>query len=141
MDRAAYYTALDGVTRYGLTQAVRAILQGALEHAFFPSPPELRMQCDKAMSWHERMNEKIRRTERENAEFNRQFATPVEKSPLALARVRESYRQFCERSEATKLADEEAARADVRQRYGLTPEVLASIPDQPLKNQRPGRNA
>lgn len=72
LDRAAYYVALDGVTRHGLAEAVKAILKGALGHAFFPSPPELRMQCDKAMDWHERMAARIRRRERTNEEFRRQ---------------------------------------------------------------------
>lgn len=52
MDRAAYSVALENVTRYGISQAVRAIIQGSLDHVFFPSPPELRKECDRAMEPH-----------------------------------------------------------------------------------------
>ena len=68
LDKAAYYLALDGVTRFGLSEAVKAILRGRLGHAFFPSPPELRMQCDKAMEHHVQMRERIARRQRIEAE-------------------------------------------------------------------------
>ena len=43
---AAYEVALDGVEVIDLAAAVRSVLQGALDHTFFPAPPELRKQCD-----------------------------------------------------------------------------------------------
>lgn len=42
---------------------------------------------------------------------------------------------------ANPAVDLEASSAEVRQRYGMTPEALASIPDQPMKNDRPGTKA
>lgn len=53
MVEAVYLVALDGVTRYALEKATRKILQGALGHAFMPSPPELRIECDRIMQPHQ----------------------------------------------------------------------------------------
>ena len=49
METAGYYVALEGVSRFAIQTASKAIMRGALGHAFFPSPPELRMQCDEVM--------------------------------------------------------------------------------------------
>lgn len=46
---AGFYMALEGVTRHGLQTATKQIMQGSLEHAFLPSPPELRQECEKVM--------------------------------------------------------------------------------------------
>ena len=46
---AGYYLALEGVTRHGLQQATKQIMQGSLGHAFLPSPPELRQESEKVM--------------------------------------------------------------------------------------------
>lgn len=46
---AAYYIALDGVSRFALETATRQIIQGALGSDFMPGPPVLRMQCEKVM--------------------------------------------------------------------------------------------
>ncbi|MBC8718800.1 hypothetical protein [Ochrobactrum sp. Marseille-Q0166] len=46
---AGFYMALEGVTRHGLQTATKQIMQGSLGHAFLPSPPELRQECDKVM--------------------------------------------------------------------------------------------
>jgi hypothetical protein len=51
--KATYMIALDGVTRYSLEKATKLILQGSLGHAFMPSPPELRQQCDRIMQPHQ----------------------------------------------------------------------------------------
>lgn len=138
MDRAAYYVALEGVTRYGLANAVRSILQGSLSHGFFPSPPELRKQCDKAMEHHERMAEKIRRRERENEEFFRLHGNPEPKDDAGRRRVQELYRQFCSKYETHEEAKE---IADIRARYGMTDEVLAGIKDLPLPPRMGGKSA
>src|SRR5690606_5403817 len=58
-DQMLYFVALKGTTQHGLFEAVTFILRGALGHGFFPSPPELRMQCDKAMEWHTQERERI----------------------------------------------------------------------------------
>lgn len=41
--------ALDGVSVFALQTATKNIMRGVLGHAFFPSPPELRIQCDELM--------------------------------------------------------------------------------------------
>lgn len=46
---AAYYIALDGVSRFALETATHQIMQGALGSDFLPGPPVLRMQCEKVM--------------------------------------------------------------------------------------------
>lgn len=48
----AYEVALEGVSRWGLAQATRSILQGSLAHSFMPSPPELRREIDRIMIPH-----------------------------------------------------------------------------------------
>ena len=131
IDKASYYIALEGVTRYGLTEAVRNILKGGLSHAFFPSPPELRMQCDKAMEWPERQRERQIREDRyiQERRDNNAF---VQRSPEAITRQQQAYRQFLAGYGDAKVQVEEAERADVRARYGMTDEALEAIKDRPL---------
>ena len=42
-----FVEALDGVRADHLEHAIAAIIKGALNHGFMPSPPELRIQCDR----------------------------------------------------------------------------------------------
>lgn len=131
LDNAAFMAALDGVTRYGLAEGVKAILRGALGHAFLPSPPELRIECDKAMRWHEREAENIRRQERENAEWKRTHGRwQSSPTPEARARVAALYAEFCAGYE--KPDDWECK---------LDPELVAQVPDNPksLARQRMGK--
>lgn len=132
MDRAAYYVALEGVTRHGLFEAVKFILRGALGHGFFPSPPELRMQCDKSMEFHERERQRIARQEQMERE-KREHAPRGEPSPEAKARVSAVYAEFCRGYE--KASTEDTLRLD--------PELVAKIPDNPksIVRQRMGRAA
>lgn len=137
LDKAAYYVALEGVTRYGLARAVKAILQGALGHEFFPSPPALRAQCDKAMEPHEEIRDRVRHREQLKAERipDRPEPTPEEK-----ARVAAIYRRFCESTKASNQREAtEAERAEIRARYGITHESVAGIKDQPFTGQRLGK--
>lgn len=123
--------ALEGVTRYGLTEAVRAVLKGALGHAFFPSPPELRMQCDKAMEWPERQRERELRNQRyvrERIENN----TIAQRTPEAVSRQQAAYRKFLDGYHSEARSVEEAERADIRARYGMTDELISQIADQPV---------
>jgi hypothetical protein len=113
-----YFIALDGTTKHGLAEAVKFILRGALGHAFFPSPPELRMQCDKAMEWHERERERIVRREQIQRE---RVPARTEPSPQAKARVARAYDEFCQGYE--KAATEETFRLD--------PELVAQVADNP----------
>lgn len=129
VDKAAYYLALDGVTLHGLHKAVRGILQGSLGHVFFPNPAELRIECDKAMAHHKRMQERIARQERIRRE------TPPSRPPLTpeqQIRREAVMASFNAAQEALKEADIEAERADIRARYGMTQEVLALMKDAPL---------
>lgn len=134
VDKAAYYLALEGVTRYGLSEAVKAILQGKLGHAFFPSPPELRLQCDAAMEWHEREADRIRRREQMARE------KPAERAPLTEDEKRRQqdrmarFHASIEGQEAS--ASFEAERADIRARYGMTDEALSSMRDAPPAMQK-----
>lgn len=132
VDKAAYYIALDGVTRHGLSEAVKAILQGKLGHTFFPSPPELRQQCDAAMEWHEREADRIRRREQMARERS------PERSPLTedeKQRQEERMARFHAGINDQKAAEAEALmaseRAEIRAKYGMTDEVLASMRDAP----------
>lgn len=131
LSKAGYYVALENVTRYGLSEAVKAILKGSLKHAFFPSPPELRLQCDKAMEWHENMDMRIRRQERENEEFNRLHGKPWEPDgPEQKARAARLYADFCKGYE----------QAVTEETFTLDPDLVAKIPDNPkaLVHQRQG---
>jgi hypothetical protein len=130
LDNAAFMMALEGVTRHGLSEAVKFILRGALGHAFLPSPPELRIQCDKAMEWHIRERERIARQEH----IRRDRLAPIpEPSPEAKARVSAVYAEFCKSYE--KAAAEDTLKLD--------PELVAQVPDNPKSpaRQRMGRVA
>ena len=130
VEDASYLIALDGVTKYGLEEAVRFILRGSLKHAFFPNPAELRQECDKAMEWPEREAERIRRREAINADREPETRDP---SPDEKARVQALLDRFyASNRKVSSAADEEAERAEIRARYGITPEAVASIKDQPL---------
>lgn len=127
IDRAVYYTALEGVTRHGLREAVKFIVKGALGHAFFPSPPELRMQCDKAMEWH--VQEQVRVRRRQQIEAERPTARP-EPTADEKRRVQEAYRRFLASYEGEN--KEAAERAEVRARYGMDEATLAGIQDRQI---------
>jgi hypothetical protein len=132
VDKAAYYIALDGVTRYGLAEAVKFILRGALGHAFFPNPAELRLQCDKSMEFHEMERRRIAR--REQMERERQEAAPRgEPTPEARARVAAIYAGFCAGYD----------KASAEDTLKLDPELVAQVPDNPKSpvHQRMGKAA
>lgn len=136
LDREAFFIALDGVSRYALSEASKAILRGGLPHGFFPSPVELRQQCDKAMKAHHDEAERIRRREetfRERREYERAVAA---RAPGWQERQKALMRRFhasLDADEAQRRREaEEAERAEVRARYGMTDEVMAKIDDQPL---------
>ncbi len=132
IDNALFMLALEGVTRYALNSAVKAISQGGLRHAFLPSPPELRLQCDKAMEWHERERERIRRRQRENEDYHRQkteWRPPTDEEKARAAAV---YADFCKGYE----------KASAEDTLKLDPELVAQIPDNPkaLIHQRRGKS-
>lgn len=119
-----YFVALNGVTRYALGEAVKAIIQGALGHTFFPSPVEFRRECDKAMEPHQRQARRAAMSEkqaRENAEFERVMSS---RTPEAVARQQAAYRRFCESYAASKPKAGDPGPV-------LDPELVAKIPDAP----------
>lgn len=123
LDRAMYNVALEGVSRYGLSQAVTAIIRGALGHTFFPSPVELRQQCELAEAPIRRQAEREaqrREWARENATFEQ---TRALRTPEAVALQQAAYRKFCE-----GYAD---SKAIAQERVYLDPELLAKVPDAP----------
>lgn len=126
-----YLVALEGVTRYALSEAVKAIMRGALGHAFFPSPPELRRLCNEAQRPHNDEARRIRLTEDERRD-RREFeaARNRAQSPAAKARVAAAYARFCE--------GYERAPSFVPT---LDPELVAKLPDappHPFKSARVG---
>lgn len=129
-DQHTYFIALRGVTQYGLFKAVEAILQNALGHAFFPSPPELRGQCDKAMQHHVEMRDRIAHREKLARE---RIPDRPEPTPEARARVSKAYAEFCK-------SYEKAAAEDT---FKLDPELVALVPDNPksFARQRMGKDA
>lgn len=132
MDQQMYFVALDGVSRYALSEAVKSIIRGSLGHTFFPSPVEFRQQCEKAMEPHIRQAERIRiqeTQERERAEFAR---SRQGQTPAARERVAAAYAKFCAGYTSEKDEAEEAERADIRARYGMTDELVNAIADQPI---------
>ena len=127
IDNAAFMMALDGVTRYGLSEAVRFILRGALGHAFLPSPPELRIQCDKAMQYHRQMRDRIIR--QENIRRDREPDIPP-RTADEIARQKERMARFYEASgyeDGQKIAQE---------RVTLDPALVAQIADAPTTWKR-----
>jgi hypothetical protein len=127
VDKAAYYLALENVTRFGLAEAVKAILQGQLGHAFFPSPPELRIQCDRAMEYHKQMRERIARQERIASE---RLPDIPPRTADEIARHKERMARFYEASgyeDGQKIAQE---------RVTLDPALVAQIADAPTTWKR-----
>lgn len=131
IDKAMYYLALEGVTRYGLAEAVKAVAQNKLGHPFFPEPPELRGLCDKAMEWPERQRERQIRAERMEQE-RREYSVDRKRSPEEIARVKALMEKFHASYDTEKTDAEDAERAEIRARYGLTDEAVSALPDQPL---------
>jgi hypothetical protein len=135
IDKALYYLALKGVTRYGLAEAIKAVAQNKLGHPFFPAPQELRGLCDKAMEWHEMEADRIRRRERENAEFARQSGGFQPQTPEARERVAALYRKFLSQGGHDEDGDEQSFRDAMYAKYGK--EALDAIPDNPNASKPP----
>lgn len=93
MEFAGYEVAIEGVRAVDLVEAVRSILRGALGHAFFPVPPELRLRCDAVRDARiaEAADELRRRRQAEEA---RAIGNRSEPTPEAKARVAELMAKF-----------------------------------------------
>lgn len=130
MDRASYFVALDGVTRFGLAEAVRKIQQGALGHEFFPVPPALRMQCDKAMKPYEDYRDRMAHR-RKLAEEHAAHSPIPTRTPAEIASVQRMLADF-------HAGYEKEASAFVPT---LDPEMVAQVPDNPKARERMGMEA
>jgi hypothetical protein len=117
-----YHVALAGVSRYALNEAVKAIIRGALGHTFFPSPVEMRLQCERAMEPHIRQAERIRLMEQQKTDNEHFEHVIAQRTPQSMARVSEAYRRYCEQYNASKAKTESPAPV-------LDPELVAQIPD------------
>lgn len=127
LDRASYFVALEGVTRVGLAEAVKAILRGALGHAFFPSPPELRIQCDRAMEVYE--DQRTREARRERLEREASEHRPVgPKTPAQIERAKRLLANF----------HDGYVRPSDKFVPTLDPSLVAALPDNPKARERPG---
>lgn len=123
--------ALSGVSTYALAEATRAILQGSLGHAFHPSPPEFRIQCEKAMQpvKEELARETQVRLEKErSAEFR-----PVQHTQAEIVRVNKIYQRFCEGFQ-TEFKTEADIIQEIRNKYPR--ELLDAVPDAPTAFRR-----
>lgn len=128
LHEAGYFVALEGVTKHGLSEACRAILKGRLGHAFYPSPPELRLQCDEAMKSH-RWHRERERKEMQYINERRENNALTQRSPEAIARQQRAYQAFMAGYEADKAKADEAEHEVIRARYGITVESIAHLPD------------
>jgi hypothetical protein len=97
--KAVYLIALEGVAAFGLEQATKAILRGSLGHTFMPSPPELRMECERIMDREREAAAKAMRRERLASE---KPPPQPERSPDEIARQRERMRRFYNLHDETK---------------------------------------
>lgn len=127
IDRAMYFVALEGVTRYALGEAVKAVMRNRLNHTFFPSPVELRRLCDEAQRPHNDYQRRIRETEaqrKEREEFDR---IQARKNPESLARSKALWESV--RNTMGPDKPEEP-------RPLLDPELVAKVPDAPSTFKR-----
>lgn len=120
MDRHMYFVALENVTRYALSEAVKAVLQNKLSHPFFPSPPELRRLCDEAQQPHIDMERRARLREETFAERRRMDQLHAAKTPESKARVAALHAAFT--------AQYQQAPEFIPT---LDPDLVAKVPDAP----------
>ncbi|PZO78459.1 MAG: hypothetical protein DI629_12235 [Mesorhizobium amorphae] len=126
LEQEAYFIALEGVTKWGLGEAVKATLRRKLGHAFLPSPPELRGLCDEAMRPHYAALER-RRLERslmEERAADRPALTEAQKA-RQVERMRQFHAHFAQQDVANDQAEFEARCLA----NGMTPEALVKVPD------------
>lgn len=101
MEFDSYVVATDGVMAHALAEATKRIMRGSLGHGFFPSPPELRMECDRIAAEEREAGEFEARQRRLQQEQDEYRSTP--KSDESKRRVTEAYRRFCQSHAARKL--------------------------------------
>lgn len=132
LTQAQYIDALEGVTFYALSRAVKDVRRGALRHGFFPSPPELRILCDRIDGEVRRARAMERHIAEQQAENERLKAFYASKTPESRERVRKllaSIRQTPEDDQRTFMEAMEA-------KYGK--EVIDAAPDNPKAREKMG---
>jgi hypothetical protein len=127
-----YFVALEGVTRYALSEAVKFIIRGGLNHTFFPTPVELKLACDQAQRPVDDMARRVRLTEEQRQERQHFDRFQASKTPEAKARVAALVAKFHAGCETSQEEEREAERAEIRARYGMTAELVDRIADQPV---------
>jgi len=131
VNKAAYYLALEGVSAFALKGAVKSILQGSLGHGFFPSPPELRIQCKKVMEPFEWEMERRRRQRQRDSE-RPPTVIHSEAEKASVARIYASFLASCSPNSQGK---SEVEAQQIQARYGITAEALADLPDAPHSSE------
>lgn len=134
LDSKMYQIALEGVSRYALNEAVKAIVRGTLGHTFFPTPVEIRQECNRAIEPIARAAERQRMNEeqaRECIEFEKRIQA---RSPEELDRVRAVYEDFCRQHAASKPVSVE------EKTVFLDPDLLAQVPDAPSSFKKMGES-
>lgn len=128
MDKAMYFVALDGVTRYALSEAVKAVMRNKLGHTFFPSPVELRRLCDEAQRPMHEMARRVAMTQQMAQERDEHRRIRETWTPEARERARAIYDEYCRSHEASKV---KGRSTDERFGPPLDPAVLALVEDAP----------
>ncbi|TBZ34584.1 hypothetical protein E0H36_09060 [Rhizobium leguminosarum bv. viciae] len=126
----AFEVALEGVSRWGLAQATREILQGSLPHGFMPSPPELRREIDRIMGPHVAAR-------RREAEAARLYKWPEDDKPRALPAPKgdpEAVARWRARRNAEKAAEAAVKAASA-------PADPALFPDREERSKRTAADA
>ncbi len=119
----AYCVALDRVRNIDLGEAVRSVLQGGCGHAFFPSPPELRLRCNAVM---ESRLDVLQRERRAQCEREQRASMPmIIHSAEERRRVADLYRDYLSRVNGAAVGDDPAV---IKDKYDA--KALAAIPDR-----------
>jgi hypothetical protein len=127
---AVYLIALEGVTRYALEKATRLIVQGRLGHPFMPSPPELRIECDRIMQPHQDLltSQRERRERFTWAEDANKSEPPDAEARDRMTALWQSVRPMFE----SELKRDEAAKAKARTWERVEADLLATA-NQPIQ--------
>ena len=141
IDLLSFEDALEGVSATVLLEAVRQVNQAVLGHAFHPSPPELRMLCDKIQRQISEDRARKAEGERQRRESEqRRLQHEKTKTPEARARVAAMLARFNQDHEARQAAARsdglaetaEQVRDRLKGQIGET--AFNNIPDLPVRD-------
>lgn len=123
-----YFVALEGVTRYALSEAVKGVMRNKLGHTFFPSPVELRRLCDEAQRPHQEYERRVRLTAEQAREREAWNRTQAERTPESRARVKAMLEHLSRIMPAASKPGEPSVELD--------PDLVAQVPDAPSTFKR-----